>query len=157
MIGQLTAPEIEAILHEETICRLGLHFAGETYVVPITYAYDGGAIIGHSSDGRKLQMLRANPRVCIEVDRMEDLSNWQSVIAWGTFRECVGRPAMHAMETLMARVTPVGSAAIADASHAAMMNPHTGEHLTPAAMHATGAAVFRIVLEKKTGRYERAA
>ena len=39
----------------------------------------------HSGEGLKLQMMRANPSVCFEVDRHENLANWQSVIAQGTF------------------------------------------------------------------------
>ena len=74
MLGTLTAPEVEALLRAEAEGRVGCHADGRTYVVPIVYAYDGEAVCGHSRDGLKLRMMRANPRVCFEVDRMRDLA-----------------------------------------------------------------------------------
>jgi nitroimidazol reductase NimA-like FMN-containing flavoprotein (pyridoxamine 5'-phosphate oxidase superfamily) len=146
MIGQLSAYEIEELLQTATVCRLGIHFDGETYVVPMTFAYDGHSIIGHSTDGKKLQMLRASPRVCIELDHMDDLSNWKSVIAWGTFAELVGDPAVRAMQTLVERMMPLVVASGAAHPHASYTD---GQAPKP------GAAVFHIALERKTGRFER--
>lgn len=54
-------------------------------MVPITYAYDGESLLGHSADGLKLRMMRRNPVVCVEIDHMDDLANWRSVIAQGRF------------------------------------------------------------------------
>ena len=31
--------------------------------------------------------MRANPFVCFEVEDIDDLANWHSVIAWGVFEE----------------------------------------------------------------------
>jgi nitroimidazol reductase NimA-like FMN-containing flavoprotein (pyridoxamine 5'-phosphate oxidase superfamily) len=64
MLGTLTAAEIEALLHAETVGRIGCADAQRTYVVPISYAYDGAAIYGHSLDGLKLRMMRERPAVC---------------------------------------------------------------------------------------------
>lgn len=38
-------------------------------------------------EGQKLHMMRANPFVCFEVEDIDDLANWHSVIAWGVFEE----------------------------------------------------------------------
>ena len=35
-------------------------------------------------------MMRENPWVCVEVDHMDNLANWRSVIAWGRFEELGG-------------------------------------------------------------------
>jgi hypothetical protein len=40
-------------------------------------------VCGHSADGLKITMMRANPHVCFEVDHRENLANWRSVVAWG--------------------------------------------------------------------------
>jgi nitroimidazol reductase NimA-like FMN-containing flavoprotein (pyridoxamine 5'-phosphate oxidase superfamily) len=37
--------------------------------------------------GRKIQVMRANPHVCLQVDEIEDTFNWLSVIAFGLFEE----------------------------------------------------------------------
>ncbi len=61
--------EIEAILARATVCRLALSVDDLPYIVPLTFAYEDGAIYLHSSyEGRKMEMLAANPSVCFEVD-----------------------------------------------------------------------------------------
>ena len=45
MLGSLSSAEIEDLLRTEVVARLGCHAEGRTYVVPITYVYDGDALI----------------------------------------------------------------------------------------------------------------
>jgi nitroimidazol reductase NimA-like FMN-containing flavoprotein (pyridoxamine 5'-phosphate oxidase superfamily) len=62
--------EMERILKEETIGYLGLCVDQEPYVVPLNYAYVDGRILFHCAlTGKKLDYLRANPRVCFAVGR----------------------------------------------------------------------------------------
>lgn len=113
----------------------------KTYVVPITYAYDGAYAYVHSAEGMKLQMMRSNPHVCFEVDRMDDDANWESVIASGTFEELFGDDARRGMRILIDRIEPLVSF-----PPGASVHPKSG----------TGAGVvFRVRLEQKTGRFER--
>jgi len=142
MVGDLTRSEIEAVLRENVIGRIGCHAFGQTYVVPITYAYDGSSIYAHTRHGMKLNMMRQNPRVCFEVDHMDDFANWRSVIAWGTFVELQGPQRLRAVRTLleaMQRRLPQGPPGES-------MHPHEGIEAT---------VLYRIALEKKTGRFER--
>jgi uncharacterized protein len=141
--GDLTAEEIDRVLHDEVIGRIGCHAFGRSYVVPVTYAYDGVAIYGHSREGLKLRMMRSNPAVCFEVDRMDDLTNWRSVVALGTFSELEPAPAKLAMELLRHRLAPLVPSATS----------------TPDGLHhASGMpwCVFRILLGERSGRFERA-
>jgi nitroimidazol reductase NimA-like FMN-containing flavoprotein (pyridoxamine 5'-phosphate oxidase superfamily) len=107
MLGQLDPQEIEALLQREKVGRLGCHANGRTYVVPITYAYADGAIFAHSTQGLKLHMMRENPNVCFQVDRIDDLRNWRSVIVWGQYEELVGNEASYAMAQLLGKVLPL--------------------------------------------------
>jgi len=77
-----------------------------TYVVPVSYVYSDGALLGHSIAGLKLDMLRKNPQVCVEVDQVDDLANWRSVVAGGWFEELDGDEAESAVNVLMARFVP---------------------------------------------------
>jgi uncharacterized protein len=147
MLGELRADEIERVLAEETVARLGCHVDGRTYVVPVTYCYDGGALLAHSREGLKLQMMRRNPDVCVEVDRMRSLSNWESVIAWGRFEELHGPAAMTALRKLVQHVMPM--------IHSETSLPSHAEHPHGLGAGVFDATVFRIVLTEKTGRYER--
>jgi nitroimidazol reductase NimA-like FMN-containing flavoprotein (pyridoxamine 5'-phosphate oxidase superfamily) len=85
MLGELTSGEIDGVLRREAIGRIGCYAFGRPYVVPITYAYDGVAVYGHSREGLKLRMMRSHPTGGFEVERFERTSSWQSVIALGTF------------------------------------------------------------------------
>ena len=87
MIGNLTDEQIEEVLRENVLGRIGCSDGERIYVVPINYAYDGKSIIAHSSLGMKIEMMRKTPKVCFEVDDMKSFTNWKSVIAWGEYHE----------------------------------------------------------------------
>ncbi|MBQ3193341.1 MAG: pyridoxamine 5'-phosphate oxidase family protein [Oscillospiraceae bacterium] len=71
---QVTDPEqIRHILDTGKVLHLGLAVDNEPYVVPMNYGYtmeDGNLVLYlHSAlQGKKLDMMRANPRVFFEID-----------------------------------------------------------------------------------------
>ena len=86
--------EIEAVLREAKVCRIAMCRGDEPYVVPVVFGYEEGAIYFHSAtEGKKLDMLKANPRVCFEVDVDVEVVvgkvpcasgvKYRSVIGWG--------------------------------------------------------------------------
>ena len=87
MIGKLTDEQIEQVLKENVLGRIGCNDRAKSYVVPVNYAYDGKFIIAHSVMGMKIEIMRKNPNVCFEVDEMKSFTNWKSVIAWGEYQE----------------------------------------------------------------------
>ena len=52
-------------------------------------------------------MMRENPEVCFEVEQVDNLASWRSVIAWGTYEELHGSEAKKAMGLLVERVMPL--------------------------------------------------
>jgi len=86
MLRELNDTQIEALLKDQLIGRIGCHSAGVTYIVPVNYVYDGANIFCHSAKGMKIDMMRENPEVCFEVDHIKDITNWESVIAWGNLK-----------------------------------------------------------------------
>jgi nitroimidazol reductase NimA-like FMN-containing flavoprotein (pyridoxamine 5'-phosphate oxidase superfamily) len=61
---------MERVLAEERIGYLGLSLDGQPYVVPLTYGYVPGKILSHGAlAGKKLDIIRANSRVCFRVAR----------------------------------------------------------------------------------------
>jgi len=89
--------EMEQIVNRASVGRLGLADADEPYVVPLNFVYHDGCIYFHTGlDGRKLEIIEKNPRVCFEVDEEGDLvvneqsclstAYYYSVIAWGNAR-----------------------------------------------------------------------
>jgi nitroimidazol reductase NimA-like FMN-containing flavoprotein (pyridoxamine 5'-phosphate oxidase superfamily) len=86
-IVKLRDTDTLAILREGSLGRLGCIAAGWPYVVPVNYFFDGKDIYIHTLPGKKLDALRANTRVCFQVDKIKDSYHWRSVIAYGTFEE----------------------------------------------------------------------
>ncbi|HTR55481.1 MAG TPA: pyridoxamine 5'-phosphate oxidase family protein [Kofleriaceae bacterium] len=148
MIGTLAPSQIEQVLHEQVIGRIGCHARGRTYVVPLTYVYDGRAIYGHTGAGLKVDMMRANPDVCFEVEDLRYLPKWSSVIVYGTYEELADDAAAAAVDQLIARLgaTPPARAAM-PWQGAGMYAPNTHE--------ARPEIVFRIAITEKTGRFDR--
>jgi len=148
MIDDLKPAEIEELLKSELVARIGCHAGGSTYVVPITYAYDGEGIIGHSLVGKKVHMMRHNPDVCVEIDHMDSPSTWQSVIARGEYEELEGDAAKRAMGKLMERFAPLMTSATSQPTHGM-------DETTLARDDRPQAVIYRIRLTEKTGRFER--
>ena len=129
MLGELNDQECDEVLRDAVIGRIGCHVDGQTYIVPISYAYDGGAVYGHSGSGRKVAMMRANPSVCFEVEHVDDLGNWRTVIAWGRYEELTGTEAAAARQLLLARFQPLLGSGGASSSATAV--PRLGPDGTP--------------------------
>ncbi len=142
MLGNLTQEDVESILKTEVLGRIGCHANGRTYVVPVTYVYDGERVICHSGRGDLIRMMRANPDVCFEVEQIENLANWRSVVAEGQFEELEGSDATSAAELLVDRLMPLMASATA-----------TPQSMTPHGM-TTDSVIYSILLGKKSGRYE---
>jgi nitroimidazol reductase NimA-like FMN-containing flavoprotein (pyridoxamine 5'-phosphate oxidase superfamily) len=139
VLGRLSRARITKVLRDGTVGRIGVSNGDHTYVVPISYVYDGDSIYGHSRLGQKIRMLRKNPSVCFGVDEIDDLANWRSVIAQGTYEELNGDLAAAAAKLIRARLGPLTTSATAGPSGA------TGR------AHVS----YRIRLRETTGRYER--
>ncbi len=145
MIGELTPSQIEEILRSHAIGRIGCHARGRTYVVPITYAYDGKSIVCHTGLGLKVDMMRENPMVCFEVEDLRHLPSWSSVIAQGRYQELEGAAATAALDELVARMS----------SSPPYPMPWEGAGLYNPSYEQRPEIVFRITLFEKSGRYDR--
>jgi len=58
-----------SIIEKAMICRVGMCWQDEPYVIPMNFGYRNNYIYLHSAgEGRKLDILRNNNKVCIEFD-----------------------------------------------------------------------------------------
>ncbi len=149
MLGKLNNEEIEELLQNSNMGRIGCSSDRKTYVVPVNYVYDGKSIIAHSVEGMKIKMMRINPSVCFEVDEVISNTNWKSVIAWGTYQETTDeRERLDAMKIFVSKMMKLKISTTA----------HPPE-LTEQRMHdlhgSAKPVIYRILLNEKTGRYEK--
>jgi nitroimidazol reductase NimA-like FMN-containing flavoprotein (pyridoxamine 5'-phosphate oxidase superfamily) len=131
----LPPDQIEDLLERSIIGRIaccghGTTGDGRPYLVPIAYGYDGEAIYAHSGPGRKLDFMRAEPRVTFEVDEGTAPDRWRSVILEATFEEITGD----------------------EQREAALRTLYPGPDPTPSLGIMT--TVFRLKITARSGRYE---
>ena len=149
MLGTLNTIEIEEVLANHYVGHLGCHADDVTYVVPISYVYDGQYIFGHTEEGMKITMMRKNPKVCFELEDLEDLSNWKSVIAWGEYEELnTAAERQQALDLLYTRPLPYIFGKTSRFSPQWPFAPNDKTNIK--------GIVYRIKLKEKTGRFERA-
>jgi uncharacterized protein len=148
MFGQLEIHEIENLINHQVIARLGCYAEGKMYVVPISYAYDGKYFYAYSREGMKLELMRKNPEVCLQLDNLGQMDNWQSVILWGRFEELNDKNERNnALQKLVNRILPVLT------SELVHIAPHYP--FPPDELENISGVVYRIHITEKTGRFEK--
>jgi nitroimidazol reductase NimA-like FMN-containing flavoprotein (pyridoxamine 5'-phosphate oxidase superfamily) len=94
-IVELTPAECVEIISRTNLGRLGCAHDNQPYVVPILYSFDidRRCAYAFSTIGQKIEWMRANPKVCLEVEDITDKDNWTTVIAIGRYEEIHHAPA----------------------------------------------------------------
>ncbi|MGA9390803.1 MAG: pyridoxamine 5'-phosphate oxidase family protein [Candidatus Sulfotelmatobacter sp.] len=87
VVNELTQKECRDLLERTSIGRLGCSQDNQPYVVPIYFAYECDYFYVLSTVGQKIEWMRANPKVCIQVDEIANESEWVSVIVNGSYQE----------------------------------------------------------------------
>ncbi|MFG6687399.1 pyridoxamine 5'-phosphate oxidase family protein [Mariniflexile sp. HNIBRBA6329] len=92
MIQNIEEKEMRFILENNYVGQLGYVYRNRPYVVPITYYFDKekNAIICYSGDGHKMNALRINKEVCLQVSAINTVNNWKSVLVHGKFVQHFG-------------------------------------------------------------------
>jgi len=84
--------EIESVIRKSVVCRLGLADNGTPYIVPLCFGYKDGCLYFHSAkEGRKIEMLKQNNRVCFEFEGDVKIQAGKAACDWGMkFRSVIG-------------------------------------------------------------------
>ncbi|MEJ7679121.1 MAG: pyridoxamine 5'-phosphate oxidase family protein [Segetibacter sp.] len=53
MMGELNYAEIEEVLQDQLVGRIGCYSDGVTYIVPVNYAYNDPYVYIHSLEGKR--------------------------------------------------------------------------------------------------------
>jgi len=87
LIKEISEKECLDTISRASVGRLGCSFNDQPYVVPIYFAYDGKWIFVFSTYGKKIEWMRANPKVCVEIEEKVGESEWISVLVNGRYEE----------------------------------------------------------------------
>jgi uncharacterized protein len=88
-IREMSREECHQVLARGRLARLACAHENQPYVVPVYLAYDeaSGCLYGFTTPGQKVEWMRANPLVCVELDEVAAYDQWVSVIAIGRYEE----------------------------------------------------------------------
>lgn len=149
MLGQLNDTQMEGLLIRQVTGRLACQEHGVPYIVPVNYVYRNGAIYAHSGPGKKIDIMRKNPKVCFEVDEIDSIFKWQSVIAWGIFEELIDMEEKEqAMQALIHRIMPLVTSPAGHPSHGITESEYDiGTKID--------LVIYKIKITHRTGRFEK--
>ena len=75
------------MLAAAAVGRLACTWQDQPYIVPIHLEFDGECLYGFATLGQKIEWMRLNPLVCVEVDDVTSQRQWSSVVAFGEYEE----------------------------------------------------------------------
>lgn len=91
IITELSSLECKTLLSSTRLGRLASSKEGQPYIVPIHFVLEGIYLYSFSLEGQKVEWMRANPLVCVQVDEFGKQSEWQSVVVNGRYEELPDR------------------------------------------------------------------
>src|SRR5277367_3412532 len=94
LIRETSREECLRVLARARLARLACAHDNQPYVVPVYLAYDEASecLYGFTTHGQKVEWMRANPLVCVEVDEIVAYDQWVSVIVSGRYEELPATP-----------------------------------------------------------------
>ena len=149
MIKDLTDAQIDHLLRTQPYGRLGCGKGEDLYIVPLSYVFDGEYIYAHSKEGKKITLMQEQPRVCFQVDEIQNSNNWWSIIVWAEYEELDQEPLKSEAAGL------INDRFAAFSSSQAVLPTPAGRHMTGFAEKAAQPIIFRLKILSKSGRSER--
>jgi nitroimidazol reductase NimA-like FMN-containing flavoprotein (pyridoxamine 5'-phosphate oxidase superfamily) len=92
IIKELTKQASLDILARSRLGRLACAKANQPYIVPIFFAHHERSLYCISTVGRKIEWMRENPLVAVEVDEIRSAQHWASIQVFGRYEELADTP-----------------------------------------------------------------
>jgi len=147
MLGILNEQEIMALLSRQITGYLACNLKDESYLVPVNYVYKDNTIYAHSGPGKKIDIMRQNPKVCFAVTELESIFRWKSAICQGIFEEIVDPDEkQQAMQLLTHHIMPFVQNPEGHTSHGIGSEKEIGSTIEP--------ILYKIAIREKSGRFE---
>ena len=89
LIHKMTDDECRSVVARAQYGRLACVNGEQPYIVPVAVYLDPDEpfIYGFSTLGQKVRWMRANPRVCVEVEEIVSRKAWATVVVFGRYQE----------------------------------------------------------------------
>jgi len=87
LIERLSPAECDEMLTRLAFGRIACTYNNQPYIVPIYFGHQPGRLYGFSAQGQKIEWMRANPSVCLQVDEIAAPDDWTSIVVHGRYEE----------------------------------------------------------------------
>ena len=87
IVKEMREADCLQVVTTQNVAHLASCIRDRPYVVPVQYVYSNGLIYSFSMPGRKVDNMRENPNVCLQIEEFRDGRHWKSVVVEGRFRE----------------------------------------------------------------------
>ena len=75
------------MLARRNVARLACARNNQPYIVPLHVDLEGDYLYGFATPGQKIEWMRENPLVCLEVEELDTDRRWASVVVCGHYEE----------------------------------------------------------------------
>jgi nitroimidazol reductase NimA-like FMN-containing flavoprotein (pyridoxamine 5'-phosphate oxidase superfamily) len=115
----------------------------------MAYVFYGNAIYGQTTEGKKIDMLRRNPTVCFQVQKLTN--HWRSALVNGTFEELDFAKLEQTEASMIVELLTMRLGAIQSTVGVSVPFTFTGK-AEPLTVNNKKSTLFRIVITEKSGR-----
>lgn len=142
IVHEMNRAACAEILERSDLGRLACAHENQPYIVPIHFSFDSArmCLYAFSTVGQKIDWMRQNPKVCVEVEDVTDKDHWTTVVAFGRYEEMDDSPADKAAR---------GAAQALFAARPEWWLPAAAK-VGPREHHAV--LIYRIQIDRMTGR-----
>jgi nitroimidazol reductase NimA-like FMN-containing flavoprotein (pyridoxamine 5'-phosphate oxidase superfamily) len=91
-IQEMTRSDCLNTLGGARLGRLACAHENQPYVVPLYFVYEEPYLYGFTTPGLKVEWMRSNPLVCVELDEVAGGDQWTSILVLGRYEELPGPP-----------------------------------------------------------------
>ena len=89
LIHDLSPADCREVLSRMHLGRLACARFNQPYIVPFSFAFSAeeDRLYSFATHGQKIDWMRENPRVCVEIDDIADERHWTTVVIFGRYHE----------------------------------------------------------------------
>lgn len=87
LIHEMTEADCLNTLAHRRFGRLACSYKNQPYIVPLYFVYENLYLYGFTTPGQKVEWMRSNPLVCVELDDVVNVTEWMSIIIFGSNEE----------------------------------------------------------------------
>jgi len=105
-IEEMRESEARELLRRINYAHLAVARDNLPYVVPVHYAFDGEELFIYTTEGKKAEIIRVNPEICLQAEDVENNQDWKSVIVYGTAEQITNEDSRQEALDLILKINP---------------------------------------------------